>query len=64
MKKFTKKQFGNWIRYELVRLSGKWNMYDPNARRETGLTNKEYSFVMKNYSELKLAFEQLNEKQK
>ena len=30
-------------------MSGKWNMFDPRAGRATGLTDKEFTFVMDNY---------------
>ena len=41
-----------FLAYEMVRKSGKWNMYDPRAKYATRLSNEEYMFVMKNYSEL------------
>lgn len=50
---FTQDQIQNWRDYEEVRLGGVYNMYDPRARFATGLSSKEYSFVMDNYSELK-----------
>ena len=57
MKKFTKKQLSNWKNYEEVRIEGRYNMFNPNARILTGLTEKEYLFVLKNYSKLKETFE-------
>jgi hypothetical protein len=51
--KFTKEQIENWHSYEQVRQQGSYNMFDRNARLITGLTPDEYSFVMRNYSELK-----------
>lgn len=39
--------------YERVRKSGRWNMFDPRARRATGLTAEEYAEVMRRYSELR-----------
>lgn len=54
---FTKQQLSDWKCYEKVRQSGHHNMFFPQARAETGLNSKRYSFVMKNYSELKEAAE-------
>jgi len=54
---FTKKQLLNWSSYENVRLEGQYNMFDPNARILTELSEEEYGFCMKNYSELKDAYE-------
>ena len=51
--KYTEKQIENWKRFEEVRQEGKYNMFIPNARLLTGLDDDEYSFCMKNYSELK-----------
>lgn len=51
-KKFSKKQIRQWRAYERVRESGRWNMYWPQARMETGLSEKDYRFVMDNYSAL------------
>lgn len=55
MTEFTKEEIVNWNYYEEVRLSGEYNMFDTRAREITGLTRSEYSFVIKNYSELKEA---------
>lgn len=52
---FTNQQMADWRAYERVRKSGAFNMYDPRARRATGLSGERYSFVMNNYSELKEA---------
>lgn len=54
---FTAKQIDDFHEYEFVRSMGQYNMFDPSARRATGLTSDEYSFVMKNYSKLKEAAE-------
>ena len=51
--KFTKQQIKDWHKYEIVRLDGTWNMYAPNARYATGLSEDRYLFVLHNYSELK-----------
>lgn len=53
--KFTPEQIENWRRYEKVRQSGKWNMFDPRATVAARLTKEEKVFVMKNYSELESA---------
>ena len=55
MTTFTKEQIHAWKCYEDVRSSGHYNMFDSRARISTGLDNKTYTFVMKNYSELKEA---------
>lgn len=52
---FTQYDIDDWKAYEKVRKGGKWNMFDPRARIATGLSSERYSFVMKNYSELKKA---------
>ena len=41
-----------YIKYERVRRSGLYNMFDPNARALTGLSKEDYVWVMENYSEL------------
>lgn len=38
--------------YEKVRVSGKYNMFDERAIKESGLTKKDYLYVMGHYSEL------------
>ena len=53
MMTFTTEQLKNFRKYEKVRQSGCWNMFDPQARQKTGLTKEDYLFVMKNYSELR-----------
>lgn len=54
---FTPQQLADWKAYERVRKGGRWNMFDPRARRAASLSEDKYSFVMDNYSELKLAVE-------
>lgn len=51
--KFTEEDLSNWLQYESVRSSGLFHMFDSRARQKTGLSNDEYSFVMRNYSALK-----------
>lgn len=55
MTTFTKHQINAWKVYESVRKRGKYNMFDPRARRLTGLTKEDYTFVMRNFSALKAA---------
>ena len=38
--------------YEKVRARGRWNMFDPMAKRATGLDNETYIGVMRYYTEL------------
>lgn len=45
-----------YIAYEEVRLSGAVNMFDRFAIKLTGLTEKQYSWVMNNYTKLKNKF--------
>ena len=54
---FTPKQLENWKSYERVRKGGRYNMYDPRARRLTGLNGDEYSFTMANFGILKATVE-------
>lgn len=50
---FTPKQLADWRAYEKVRCSGKWNMYMPQARRATGLSEEKYNFAVDHYEELR-----------
>jgi hypothetical protein len=50
---FTAEQRADWRAYERVRRGGRFNMFDPRARRATGLSEERYSFVMKNYGKLR-----------
>jgi hypothetical protein len=52
---YTPAQIADWRAYERVRKGGKYNMFDPRARRATGLSGDDYSFVMRNYSALRTA---------
>ena len=54
---FTPEQIDNWHEYERVRQSGLFNMYDPGARRMSGLNEAEYRYVMRHYVELRDAAE-------
>lgn len=55
--KFTADNLNDWKAYEKVRKDGRYNMFDPRARRTTGLSGERYLFVMKNFSALKAAVE-------
>ena len=50
---FTEEQIANWRAYERVRQSGKFNMFDPRARRASGLGEDGYLFSLRNYSALR-----------
>jgi hypothetical protein len=52
---FTEQQLADWKAYERVRKGGRWNMFFPQARRATGLSEERYLFVMENFSKLKAA---------
>ncbi len=52
---FTEQQLADYRSYERVRKGGKFNMFDPRARRAAGLDAEQYSFVMRNFSELREA---------
>lgn len=54
---FTFVQLANFRRYERVRASGLYNMFFLQARAATRLSREDYTFVMKNYTELKAAAE-------
>ena len=54
---FTDQQLKNFARYVRVQMGGRYNMFDPRARAATGLSQDEYTFIIKNYSELKEASE-------
>ena len=49
MSEVTKEEFEA---YKRVQVSGMYNMYTPEAIRETGLDKDTYFNVIKNYSEL------------
>lgn len=52
---FTPEQCRNFIDYERVQRSGRWNMLDPRARGATGMSKDEYFFVLENYLALQEA---------
>ena len=40
------------FRYEVVRIKGNYNMFDPRARLETGLSEEDFKYIIKEYSNL------------
>lgn len=50
---FPASRIADFRAYEKVRKSGRYNMFDPRARRETHLGEERYTFVMNNYAALK-----------
>jgi hypothetical protein len=54
-KKFSRKHLRDWKKYEQVRASGKWNMWDLGAQEATGLDRDTYLFTLRNYDALKEA---------
>ena len=50
---FTAQQLDNFLKYETVRKSGKYHMWDMRAIQKSGLTQEEYFFVMKHYLQLR-----------
>ena len=37
------------LKYEVVRHQGYYNMFDPRARKLTGLTEEDYIYIQKHY---------------
>lgn len=54
---FTKRQIKAYRKYESVRESGLYNMWDPRAQKASGLDRDAYLFCIKNYDELRKAAE-------
>jgi len=52
---FTPEQCKNFIDYERIQRSGRYNMFDPRARAKTNMTVKEWIFCMENYYALEKA---------
>ena len=52
---FTQEQINQWHAYELVRLSGEFNMFASQAGSAAGLSPEEHIFVIQHYTELKAA---------
>ena len=56
MNTFTQEELDNFARYENMRSSGLFSMFDPRARDMSDLTEAEYVFVLQNYTYLKAAY--------
>jgi hypothetical protein len=54
---FTKKQFEQWRLFEDYRQTGKFNMFSAFMGVMLGMTKSEHLFIIKNYKELKQAYE-------
>ena len=52
------------LKYEIVKQQGCYNMLDKRARKLTGLTEKEYDYILKHYTELILKFPKVKDKAK
>lgn len=50
---FTKEQLEHFRKYERVRSSGRYNMWDSRAVIATGLTQEQYVYVMGAYDQLR-----------
>lgn len=49
---FNPTQMNHYHKYEKVRADDPFNMWSPQAQLATGLTDEQYLFVMKNYTEM------------
>ena len=58
------KQEEKLLKYEIVRQQGYYNMLDKRARILTGLTEKDYIYILKNYTELIQKFPKVKDKAK
>ena len=58
-----RKQLANFVKYETVRMTGRYNMATDveRAAKEAFLTVRQYNNVVKNYDKLKKEFEELAE---
>ncbi len=50
--RFSDRDIVDWRSYERVRLTGRFNMFDPNAREMTGMTKERYIFILEQYSNI------------
>ena len=53
--KITKEQ---WNEYRYIQKGGMYNMFDPSARAMTDLTKQEWTYIIKNYTQLKNKYEE------
>jgi hypothetical protein len=52
IQEFTTDEVANFRKYEMVRVAGKFNMFEQGARQATGLSATDYAFVMENFTDL------------
>ena len=52
-----------WTAYRNVQNGGMYNMFDPDAVRETGLDKETYMTIIKNYSSLEEKYEKEDDKE-
>ena len=50
--RFSDRDIVDWRSYERVRLSGRFNMFDPRACEMTGMTKERYIFILEQYSNI------------
>ncbi len=48
----------DFLAFEQVRRYGRWNMFDPMAKKSTGLDSDTYFGVIQHYNELKEKYKQ------
>ncbi len=46
-----------WNEFREMQMSGDFNMFDPQARKGTSLSLKEWLYTMEHYDELSLIYE-------
>ena len=59
---FTPEQIKNYVAYEKVRSSNRYNMLDPRAQAMTGLNRDAFLFVLKNFEGLQLQYREQHER--
>ena len=50
--RFSDRDIVDWRNYERIRLTGKFNMFDPRAREIVGLSKERYIFILEHYSNI------------
>lgn len=55
----TREQFEKYLK---VQSSGKYNVFDPRARQESGLSQDIYTKIISNYSALMVEYKDLYDK--
>ena len=48
---------GQFLQYKAVQESGDYNMFDPRAKEASGLDDKTYIEIIRNYGELEEKYE-------